>query len=342
MDELAYITQVTRCSHTAAYSLLVWDWLLNLDEEYELIYRGRWTPAKVAFLVSRYYPLVSYPVVIWVQGFDHDRNLCGRIFTVPMFLVLPNIVSAELILILRTYAFAGGSKLILCFLLACLAGALTYQIWVAISQAALVPVGNSCFPVNRGTKSYLGGYFLSTFILDSIITLIFALCALRIIRLRLTAATHLTQLLLREGFTYFILISAVNLVNAAFNLQSHASLATGAVPLSLLFSNVLTCRLVLNLRKVSQGDTRHSEDVTDTTATATSSSARSPRNLMNLFSLNEVSGFWSASRGTVFLTMPSASQVASFHNEADDHWRRAHAEEWNASEQTDIELGRLR
>lgn len=82
------------------------------------------------------------------------------------------------ILILRTFAFTGGNKRILFSLLACLACVVSFQIWVAATRSAcmhpspsdlavrssllaVIPVGNGCFPVNRGSSSFLSGFFVS-------------------------------------------------------------------------------------------------------------------------------------------------------------------------------------
>lgn len=249
----AHFTEVTRCSHVAAYSLLVWDWLICFAQERRLIFGSRWTFAKVAYLVSRYYPLFVYPIIMWVQMVDHDKSLCGRIFNLPIVLVIPNNVSAEIILILRTYAFTGANKPVLGSLLFLLCGLAAFQIWIATTQSKMIPFGTGCFPVNIGSAMFLSGFFISTFLFDCIITGIFVFHAFRVMRLRLTVATRLTQLLIREGFLYFCLISVVNLVNGAFNLQNdNIAMATGAVPLSLLFCNVLSCRLVLNLRQAAR------------------------------------------------------------------------------------------
>ncbi|KZV83280.1 hypothetical protein EXIGLDRAFT_728502 [Exidia glandulosa HHB12029] len=345
MDALAvdtvHFTQVTRCSHVAAYSLLVWDWLLNIAEERKLIFGSRWTPAKVAYLVSRYYPLLTYPLVLWVQLFDHDKALCSHIYNLPILIVIPNNISAECILILRTFAFTGGNKPILYGLLTLLAGLVAFQLWVATTAATMIPFGNGCFPVNSGSKLFLSGFFISTFILDSIITLIFAVFAFRMIRLRLTVATRLTQLLIREGFVYFCLISAVNLVNASFNLQTgNVAMATGAVPLSLLFCNVLSCRLVLNLRRVARQDAIPGGVHTPEKSTFYDEYPKERNKYddddddnydyppipppKDNFSFHEISGTWSSGSGTVSaISMPPAAQVPSYHS--DYRWMRANA-----------------
>lgn len=52
------------------------------------------TRAKAAYAFCRYWPILTYPIIIWVQGYDHDRALCEKIFRIPMLIAIPNFASA--------------------------------------------------------------------------------------------------------------------------------------------------------------------------------------------------------------------------------------------------------
>lgn len=47
--------------------------------------------AKLAYLCCRYWILFTYPVTLYVQGRDHARSTCVRMFRVPMLMAIPNV-----------------------------------------------------------------------------------------------------------------------------------------------------------------------------------------------------------------------------------------------------------
>ncbi|EJD49488.1 hypothetical protein AURDEDRAFT_161594 [Auricularia subglabra TFB-10046 SS5] len=237
--DAAFYGRITRSSHAAAYTLMVYDWLLSLEEERKFVIGSKLSFAKVVYLLSRYYPLATYPISMWVQIQDHNRTLCEKIYNLPMFLVIPNQVFAEFILILRTYAFTGGNRPLFVILCASLAAVAIYQAWVGATQSALIPFGNGCFPVDKGAARHLSGFFLSTLLFDSLITLVFVIYAIRVISFKSGVTNPITKLFIREGFAYFLCISAVNIANGVLNFQPNGAMATVNVPMSLVLPSVL-------------------------------------------------------------------------------------------------------
>ncbi|KAL0953686.1 hypothetical protein HGRIS_004882 [Hohenbuehelia grisea] len=75
----------------AIYAILLWEALINLDEEYELIHRTRWCHVKVCYLLCRYYPLAIAPLYIWVWGSDAqlDPRVCARLVLPLQVLLVP-------------------------------------------------------------------------------------------------------------------------------------------------------------------------------------------------------------------------------------------------------------
>lgn len=211
--------------------------------------------AKIAYLFCRYWPLVTYPITLWVQVLDHDRSLCESIFRIPMFLTIPNLGTAAGVLVLRIYAFTGGKSFVVAFLTLCFVVVAGYQAFVASARAMLIPKGNGCFPVDTGTAKHLSGYFLAALLFDCTVTLTFTIYAARIVKLRYSELSRFTRIFIREGAAYFLAISVINIINAGFNFQPVLPEQTVNVPMSLLLPNLLACRLVLNLRNaVSSGE----------------------------------------------------------------------------------------
>ncbi|EJD35435.1 hypothetical protein AURDEDRAFT_175462 [Auricularia subglabra TFB-10046 SS5] len=258
--DAAHFAQVTRYMHIAAYLVVVYDWLICLEHEVDFVFRDRLSRAKVAYVFCRYWPLLTYPIIIWIQGYDHDRAICAKVFRIPMIIAIPNFASAASILILRIFAFTGGSHYVTTFLTLCFVGVVAYQTWVGAVEAILIPFGNGCYPVNPAEAKYLSGYFLSSLLWDCIATFIFGIYALKM-RLKWSEATAMTRIFISEGALYFVAISAVNLINGAFNLQPRVLMSGTMIPMGMLLPNILACRLVINLRrKVGPRTTRSVEN----------------------------------------------------------------------------------
>lgn len=245
--DLAHFGQVTRYSHIAAYSLFVYDWLLSLSQESKYLRGSRISRGKITYLFCRYWPLLTYPIIMWVQVSDHNRTLCANIFKVPMFLTILNLLSAAGILVVRLYAFTNRNNAIAIFLIACMITVAIYQAFVAAVKSALIPIGNGCFPVDTGKEKHLSGYFLASLLLDCTITITFVIYTIVRISVAYKDMSTVTRVFIREGAAYFMAISAVNIINGGFNFQPNLPMQTVAVPFSLLLANILACRLVLNL-----------------------------------------------------------------------------------------------
>ncbi|KZW03080.1 hypothetical protein EXIGLDRAFT_320175 [Exidia glandulosa HHB12029] len=249
-----HFAQVTRYSHLAAYSVFVFDWILTLHQECQYLLHSSITRGKLAYIFCRYWPLLTYPITMWVQVLDHDPTICEKIYRIPMFLAIPNLAAAAGILILRIYAFTGGKRSVLVLLLSCLVSVMAFQVFVAVSRSKLIGLPIGCYPVDTGSAKYLSGYFMAPLLFDCITTATFAFYAVRQTSVSWSEMGTFSQVFIREGACYFLAISSINIVNGAMNFQPNVPMATVAVPLSLLLANLLACRLVLNLRSaVAEG-----------------------------------------------------------------------------------------
>ncbi|KZV95947.1 hypothetical protein EXIGLDRAFT_833988 [Exidia glandulosa HHB12029] len=242
--------EVLHYAHAGAYSVFVYDWLLCLGDEIDFILTPAPAIAKLAYLYCRYCLLLTYPITLYIQGLPHSHSICEHVFRVPMLLALPNLAGVVSIITLRLYAFTGGKKSLVVFIILCYIAIATYHTWVVFDKAILNPDGQGCDPVEAGNTNNLGSIFLGAMILDTFITIAFITHLLRVMKLKYTQMSVFTRAFLREGAAYFLAISCVNLLNVAFNLQHAAPMADVNVPYSLVLPSLLACRLVINLRNL--------------------------------------------------------------------------------------------
>ncbi|KZV92239.1 hypothetical protein EXIGLDRAFT_769212 [Exidia glandulosa HHB12029] len=268
----AFFASVTRYQHVgnhiAAFYFLIdslidtamiYDWLLCFEHEQKLLATPGISPGKLAYLFCRYWPILTYPVTIWVQVVTTDRDLCEKTFQIPLFLTIVNFAGAASVLIVRVYAFTGARCSVAIFLVAWFLIMAAYQIWAVSTQIALVPpIVLACFPVNKmGPAHALSGYFLAPFLFDLMATSMFVWHAFRT-KLHLVEFTGAVKLFVQEGAVYFIAISAINLANAIMNLLPQIEHTGVLVAMSMMLPNLLACRLVINLRRAVNDDRRMS------------------------------------------------------------------------------------
>ncbi|KAJ4477748.1 hypothetical protein C8J55DRAFT_515419 [Lentinula edodes] len=76
MDISTFISDgyVDRYANLAGCTLLLYDYLLTLDDEIEFIWRKSWSIGKVLFIISRYYSLI---VTIAVNNYAFFGGLSG-------------------------------------------------------------------------------------------------------------------------------------------------------------------------------------------------------------------------------------------------------------------------
>ncbi|KAI0756567.1 hypothetical protein C8Q80DRAFT_1264608 [Daedaleopsis nitida] len=250
----------------AMYAIAIWDWFFGLQREWRFIWKTSWTPVKVAYLFCRYWVLAVVPYLLYAFCTDHPLDYCERNFRIPVALAIWNQVAAECVLLIRTYAFFNRNIYILVLLVSALAGVVSYQLYVATSQMLLLPfippnVEGPCFPMSKPHSAHLLGFFVAPLLYDTMVTFMTVCKAITIRRRNGGPSSRLIQTFLREGVFYYILISIANLVNGIFYLQPRQAISAICIPLSVMLSPILACRLILDLRE------RGSETVNQSTGT---------------------------------------------------------------------------
>ncbi|KAH8992551.1 hypothetical protein EDB86DRAFT_1479952 [Lactarius hatsudake] len=144
---------VWRYSMIAAYVVCFYDWVISLDQEVALIYPAPWNGVKAAYLFCRYYPMAIAPFHIWGLVGDHEQSVCESYYRVLYACAMPTLLSAQFILMLRTYAFSGRKTWVLVVLSIAYLGLAGVIIWVLSKELTLAPLffltkRNACFAIS--------------------------------------------------------------------------------------------------------------------------------------------------------------------------------------------------
>ncbi|KAI0304576.1 hypothetical protein BC826DRAFT_1300 [Russula brevipes] len=239
-----FVTQVYFCS---MYTVVLWDWIVSLPREWQYIWKTSWTPVKVAYLFCRYWVITVVPYLLYAFVNNHSLETCKKIYKIPVALAMWNQVGSESVLLIRTYAFFNRNKLVLAGLLCALGGMVAYQLYVDTSQMLVLPFVTPPFP----HSAHLLGFFIAPLGFDTIVTFMTVFKALYVRRRNGGPSSRLIQTFLREGVFYYLLISIANLINGIFYLQPRQAISAINIPLSVMLSPVLACRLVCHRENTS-------------------------------------------------------------------------------------------
>ncbi|KAN0135317.1 hypothetical protein V8E53_006882 [Lactarius tabidus] len=258
---------IARYSVIAAYVTCFYDWIISLDQEVAYIYPSSWSAVKAAYLFCRYYPLVTAPFHIWGFVGDHEQGVCESYFRALYASAIPTILSAQFILMLRTYAFSGRKKWVLAVLSTVLLSFVVVTIWVISRELGLTIVFSTinrtgCFTISELHPPPGGGSSVQAIFnyrLGAITILaVFFDCINVFLMVRRCIQQHgalgsLSQTFVKQGIVLYVVMTALNsLTLATFFATGVLQDVKGLGPwLSYILPSALSCRLVLMLRRAA-------------------------------------------------------------------------------------------
>ncbi|KAH7926767.1 hypothetical protein BV22DRAFT_1194100 [Leucogyrophana mollusca] len=105
--------RIIRIMGLSSYSLLIWDYLLTLNDEIRLIWPSRWSTVKILFLLNRYGNLILQAVILAEQSgsvFDPSNSFC---FYYNLFKALYQFAafsSVHALILIRAWAISQRSR----------------------------------------------------------------------------------------------------------------------------------------------------------------------------------------------------------------------------------------
>ncbi|KAH9054007.1 hypothetical protein EDB83DRAFT_1154547 [Lactarius deliciosus] len=268
-----------RYSMIAAYVVCFYDWIISLDQEVALIYPAPWNGVKAAYLFCRYYPMAIAPFHLWGLVGNHEQSVCESYYHVLYACAMPTLLSAQFILMLRTYAFSGRKTRILVVLSITYLGLAGVIIWVLCKKLTLghlffVTKRNACFAisdqphvtvpvagVSQGMRApapfayHIGMISVLATFFDCLNILV---VLWHWVRGRDTFGP-LGKSFLKQGMLVYVVMTALNALSMCAFLSSYLALhgLAASALIAYIMPSALACRLVLMLRqKASPTDTK--------------------------------------------------------------------------------------
>jgi len=103
---LVHIIRLVTCFDVAACTLFIWDYILTIGMEVDLVWRSKWNFMKALYLFQRYSPFID---TVWLVLYRQmagnlTRTACRNIFYASSELFVFGLAASEMILTLRTWA----------------------------------------------------------------------------------------------------------------------------------------------------------------------------------------------------------------------------------------------
>jgi len=213
------------------------------------------------------------PFHFWGFLGDHEQHVCESYYRALYACNIPTILSAQFILMLRTYAFSGRKKTVLAVLSIAFFGLVGIIIWVTSQQISLslvflVTKRGGCFAISdqptlsdanleRAAQGIatLQGHFAYHIGMISILTTFFD-CLNMFVVIRHCVREHgtfgpLGQSFLKQGIPVYVIMTALNTltIGTFFSSQLLQEIKGVGPWFAYILPSALSCRLVLMLRR---------------------------------------------------------------------------------------------
>ncbi|KAJ6571410.1 hypothetical protein B0H19DRAFT_660634 [Mycena capillaripes] len=256
-----YDIQATRYAQLASSAIIIFDHIITLDEEVELIWKSSWSTGKTLFVINRYYTLASVIInnyALFSPSLTDSVSL--QFFRWQGWTGLIACMIAEVILQMRLYALYFLNKKVLALMV------VTFMISSASSAvimgkvlhgitALAHPIPGTTFCVPVGVPGYFFAFWIPIIGFESL------LCGLALYRGFQTfraegtlfqSGRHLVAILIRDSVLYFLVMFATYFTNMLVWVSAPTNLLEVPIAFSIALSCCLGNRMILNVREVNR------------------------------------------------------------------------------------------
>ena len=254
--------EITRYAHLASSSIIIYDHILTLGPEMDLIWAAPWSNGKILFILNRYYSLAT--VLLDLYGFFSPAitsSFCLRFFQWQGWTGLVAAMLAQLILQMRIYAMYSLNKAVLVFMVASFLASTLTSAWIMFTALAsietrtipLMPSGKFCMADGIPKNFYT--FWIPLIAFEAV------LCGLALIRgfqavrtggSLFRAGRLLVRILIRDSVLYFLVIGATYVTCLLFWLAAPITLFEVPIGFSIAMSCVVSNRIILNVREINR------------------------------------------------------------------------------------------
>jgi len=250
--------RLSKSIELGSFAILGYDYLLTFSEELALVWKGNLTGiATILYFITRY--LVFFDGVIFlIEQFDVAPSIerCQQYFKIIGWSFRVGVFFAQCILILRSYAICKWQKWPVIFLVVVHLG-LTAVVWTYNARfSGHVNVAPSPFP----SESKLPGCFAKGLNSDNWVeflvilideTVILVVTIFYLFRNAGFGKTPLLRTIRRDGILFYVYLQAFSIINIIVIKATPVELHLSFTPHHRIFHAILTCRVLLNMRRAA-------------------------------------------------------------------------------------------
>ncbi|KAG8221756.1 hypothetical protein J3R82DRAFT_2057 [Butyriboletus roseoflavus] len=230
----------------AGMAILIFDYAITLEDEARWVWGHAWDVTRFVFTVSRYIPFAGAGMTAYV-ALRSNSDSCGPSSGQSSLIIhVLGIIAAEVLLVLRTYAFWQGDKRVLYGLFAYAGVTIGAAVGIAVVPQQLIPGAQA--PPGCYLTAGRNGTFVYLFLMFFEMVILF-LMVYKYIRSYREVRSSIVTTIYRDGMFYIaciILVTFTNtVVDGALPFQFSDLLETAQITLH----SVLASRILFNLRK---------------------------------------------------------------------------------------------
>ncbi|KAF9448156.1 hypothetical protein P691DRAFT_67697 [Macrolepiota fuliginosa MF-IS2] len=239
--------------NVACVTIMILEWFLTFDLEFSLVWKAKWNPTKIMYLLARYLPFIDTSLVIYRHlAFTLSKGTCQRVFECIVFMFGFGMGTVEMIFTLRTWAVWGKSKCLTWGIFSTFAATwaaifVTLVLYVRSVNQEVSPAPQVIGCTLRISSPVLSVSFILLMAYDA------ALLIMMLIRgvsaFRSGGDSYLTRVVYSDGIVYYVYVFLLSLLNVLIILKLPDDYETLLLTMERVIHSVLACRVVLHIRQ---------------------------------------------------------------------------------------------
>lgn len=236
---------VAHIYHTSLVAVFMWEFIVTIPAEIRLMWTREWALIKLWYFANRYITFAFCIIFLSATYTNWGFESCYHFDFFEPEASAVIVLFAQLILLTRTYALWGKSKIVLWGLLILLAleAGVIFSAGSFVTPQQTTPSFTGC--VAAQTSRYYSAFYIGPLVFDFII---FCLTLYRTIQVSRVGENSLIKLLQRDGIVYYLVVFLVNLLNMAFDLQPDVPISAMNAPAATILTSIMASRIVLSLK----------------------------------------------------------------------------------------------
>ncbi|KAF5311114.1 hypothetical protein D9619_007984 [Psilocybe cf. subviscida] len=261
----------------AAVAMFVYDYILTLEMEIELVWKSKWNWIKYVYLFQRYLPFVDTVFLsVFIKSGNKGASECWHLYFADSFVMIIGMCASEIILTVRVWALWNRDKRMTVLLPVCYAVCIvpTFVAMYFFCESltfgeAPYPGFRGCFPT--GAKRYVVYCWALLLVYNCLIMLLMTFPGLQA---SIFGNSSLSRTVYKDGLWHYIYLFVWSIINIGISATQPPATRSVIASVERVLHSMLASRVLLHMRDHS----RQMEYASDMKMSA--DNARNPENVI--------------------------------------------------------------